>query len=113
MKLDLTSVINVLGYGAGERKRVATEAKSANQGAPQISLAPVGGGKGLGNAPPPPCLRVSAGKVEASIPVKISSCSYLETRFPPIKKIYSESKIEKKHKTYLFKILLYEIEYFC
>jgi hypothetical protein len=26
-------------------------------------------------------------KVEASIPVKISNCSYLETRFPPIKNI--------------------------
>jgi hypothetical protein len=27
-------------------------------------------------------------KVEASISVKISSCSYLETRFPPTKSIY-------------------------
>jgi hypothetical protein len=27
-------------------------------------------------------------------------------------KIYKESKIEKKHKTYFFEIFLYEIEYF-
>jgi hypothetical protein len=48
-------------------------------------------------------------KVEA---VKISSCSYLETRFPPTIKICRESKLEKKHKTYFFEIFLYDIEYF-
>jgi hypothetical protein len=44
---------------------------------------------------------IGESKVEASIPVKISNCSYFETR------LYRESKIEKKHKTYFFEIFLY------
>ena len=31
----------------------------------------------------------------------------------PLTKIYTESKIEKKHKTLFFEIFLYKIEFFC
>jgi hypothetical protein len=48
-------------------------------------------------------------KVETPIPVKINSCSCLE--YLLWLKICRESKIEKKHKTYSFEILLQEIEY--
>jgi hypothetical protein len=51
------------------------------------------------------------GKVEASIPVKISSCSYLETRFPPTKN-KQKVKLERSIKLIFFEIFLYKIEYF-
>jgi hypothetical protein len=44
------------------------------------------------------------GKVKLSISVKISNCSYLETRFSL--RIHRESKMEKEHKNYFFKIFL-------
>jgi hypothetical protein len=59
-------------------------------------------------------LPAPAVKVKLSISVKISNCSYSETRFSLTKntQIHRESRMEKKHKNYFFKIFLWGIEYF-